>query len=163
MAAKCLEHGPCTGHKKSLIPGWADFSSKIMIDTGDTYRLDFSYTQDDVDLFAKVTGDTNPLHIDKDYAAKTQFKQPIMHGFLSGSIFSRVLGTMFPGEGTVYMKQSMSFQRPMFVDKTYEAVFTVKEADKEKHRAVITTQIIDKETGKATIDGEALVMNKTEI
>lgn len=134
-----------------------------MIEVGTIYTHSFSYTQEEVNLFAKVTGDNNPIHIDTDFAAKTPFKRPIMHGFLGGSIFSKVFGTLFPGEGTIYMKQTMQFLRPMFVNTTYEAQFTVKEVIKEKHRALIETKIIDKNTGDATITGEALVMNTSNI
>ncbi|HAS40321.1 MAG TPA: dehydrogenase [Microscillaceae bacterium] len=134
-----------------------------MIEQNDEFRHSFSFTQEDVAKFAEVTGDNNPIHLDADYAAKTPFSQPIMHGFLAGSIFSKVFGTMFPGEGTIYMKQTMEFRRPMFVDKTYEAVFTVAEVNKEKHRAVVTTKIVNKEDGKETLKGEALVMNTEKI
>lgn len=134
-----------------------------MIEQNDEFRHAFSFTQEDVVKFAEVTGDNNPIHIDADYAAKTPFAQPIMHGFLAGSIFSKVFGTMFPGEGTIYMKQTMEFRRPMFVGKTYEAVFTVTEVNKEKHRAVVSTVIVNKEDGKETLKGEALVMNKEKI
>jgi acyl dehydratase len=130
---------------------------------GDTYHHEFSFSQNDVTQFAHVTGDKNPLHLDADYAATTVFKKPIMHGFLGGSIFSMVFGTLFPGEGTVYLSQSMKFLRPMYVNVTYQAVFTVKEVNYEKNSAVVQTQMIDKDTGKVTIDGEATVMNKTVI
>lgn len=130
---------------------------------GDVFRHEFSFSQDQVVQFAEVTGDRNPLHLDTTYAATTVFKRPIMHGFLGGSIFSKVFGTMFPGEGTVYLSQSMKFLRPMYVDTIYEAVFTVKEVNYEKNSAIVVTQMIDKASGKVTIDGEATVMNKTVI
>ena len=103
------------------------------------------------------------MHLDENFAANTIFKKPIMHGFLGGSIFSKVFGTLFPGEGTIYLKQSMEFLRPMFVDVMYEAIFTVKEILEEKHKAVIETIIRDKDTKKETIKGEALVMNNEKI
>ena len=134
-----------------------------MIEAGSTYSHSFSFTQAEVDLFAKISGDNNPLHINAEFAANTPFKRPIMHGFLGGSIFSKVFGTLFPGEGTIFMKQNMQFMRPMFVDTVYEAQFTVKEVFKEKHRAIIETTIVDKATGLATIIGDALVMNTTKI
>jgi hypothetical protein len=67
---------------------------------------------------------------------------------------------MFPGEGTVYLSQSMKFMRPMYVNTEYEAVFTIKELNLEKNLATVTTQMLDKTSGKVTIDGEATVMNK---
>jgi len=128
-----------------------------------TYKHQFSFTQEQVNDFAKVSGDTNPLHLDAEFAATTPFKKPIMHGFLGGSIFSMVLGTKFPGPGSVYLKQSMEFLRPMYVDNQYEATFTVKEIDVAKNRALIETKIVDLQTNKTTMTGEALIMNKEQI
>jgi acyl dehydratase len=134
-----------------------------MIEQGTTYNHTFRFTQKEVELFAQVTGDKNPVHLDADYAAKTMFKRPIMHGFLGGSVFSKVFGTLFPGEGTIYLKQSMAFLRPMFVDTDYEVKMTVKEVNKEKHRATVETIIADKATGDVVISGEATVMNVEKI
>ncbi len=135
----------------------------MTIEQGTTYTHEFSFTQDEVVQFANVTGDKNPVHLDEAYAANTMFKKPIMHGFLGGSVFSKVFGTLFPGEGTIYMKQSMAFMRPMFVNTTYEVRMTVKEVIKEKHRATVETIIADKATGDVVINGEATVMNVTRI
>ena len=139
-------------------------NSPIMtIEQGTTYNYTFRFTQKEVELFAQVTGDKNPVHLDADYAAKTMFKRPIMHGFLGGSVFSKIFGTLFPGEGTIYLKQSMSFMRPMFVDTDYEVRMTVKEVVKEKHRANVETVIVDKNTNEVVINGEATVMNVERI
>jgi acyl dehydratase len=129
----------------------------------DEYRLTFSYSQEQVNRFAEVTGDNNPLHLDEEYAATTMFKRPIMHGFLGGSVFSKIFGTLFPGEGTIYMNQTMNFMRPMFVDTEYEAVMIITEITREKNRAKVQTQVIDKTTGKVTIDGEATVINPNRL
>ena len=134
-----------------------------MIEENQVYRFPFSFSQADVVQFAQVTGDDNPLHLDAGYAAGTVFKQPIIHGFLGGSVFSRVFGTLFPGEGTIYLKQSMEFVRPMLVDTEYEATFTVKETNREKHQAIITTEIADKRRGKVVVKGEATVMHAEKI
>ena len=124
-----------------------------------TYVHEFSFSQEEVNQFAKVTGDNNPVHTDPDFAAKTMFKRPIMHGMLGAALFSKVFGTLFPGEGTIYLKQSLSFLKPMYVDVIYEAVFTVKEMNKEKNRATVETLIKDKSTGIVCTSGEATVMN----
>ena len=113
--------------------------------------------------FAKVTGDNNPVHLDPAYAAKTFFKKPIMHGMLGASLFSKVFGTLFPGEGTIYLKQSLSFLKPMYVDIDYVAEFIVKEVIKEKNRAIIETILKDKATGLVCTSGEAVVMNVEKI
>ncbi len=134
-----------------------------MIEINQTYSHDFSFSQTEVNQFAQVTGDKNPVHTDADYAAKTMFKRPIMHGMLSASLFSKVFGTLFPGEGTIYLKQSLNFLKPMYVDVTYEAVFTVKEVLKDKNRAIVETIIKDKTTGNVCTSGEATVMNVDKI
>ena len=138
-------------------------TSKEKLNEKDEYRLTFSYSQAQVDRFAEVTGDNNPLHLDEEYAATTMFKRPIMHGFLGGSVFSKIFGTLFPGEGTIYMNQTMNFMRPMFVDTDYEAVMTITEINREKNRAKVQTQVIDKTSGKVTIDGEATVINPNRL
>ena len=134
-----------------------------MIEVNQVYTHSFKFTQDDVNRFAQVTGDNNPVHTDAAFAATTMFKRPIMHGMLGASLFSKVFGTLFPGEGTIYLKQSLSFLKPMYVDVDYEAVFTVKEVIKDKNRAVIETLIRDKSTGNNVTSGEATVMNVNKI
>ncbi len=134
-----------------------------MIQVNDTYAHAFSFTQADIVAFANVTGDKNPVHLDAEFAAPTLFKQPIMHGRLGACIFSKVFGVLFPGEGTIYLKQSLSFLKPMYVNVQYEARFVVKEVMPEKHRAVVETQLIDLTSGAVCTTGEATVMNTTFI
>ena len=134
-----------------------------MIEVNQVYTHDFQFSQEEVNRFAEVTGDKNPVHTDAEYAAKTMFKRPIMHGMLSASLFSKVFGTLFPGEGTIYLKQSLNFLKPMYVDVTYEAVFTVKEVLKDKHRAIVETVIKDKNTGNLCTSGDATVLNNDKI
>ncbi|MFC0183269.1 Acyl dehydratase [Pseudarcicella hirudinis] len=133
-----------------------------MIESGTVYRHKFSFTQDDVILFAKVSGDNNPLHLDAEFAAGTPFKRPIIHGALASSVFSKIMGTEFPGFGSVYLKQTSEYKRPMFVDNEYEAVFTVTAINADKHTAEISTEIFDVQTGKKTTEGSALIMNKDQ-
>lgn len=134
-----------------------------MIHTNDIFKHEFSFSQNDIVKFAEVTGDKNPVHLNAEYAATTMFKVPIMHGMLGASLFSKVFGTLFPGEGTIYLKQSLSFLKPMYVDTIYEAVFKVKEVNVEKHRAIIETLIHEKSTGAICTNGEATVMNVNKI
>ncbi len=131
-----------------------------MIPLGTIFKHSFSFTQNDVILFAQVSGDNNPLHLDAEFAANTPFKKPIIHGALASSVFSKIMGTQFPGFGSVYLKQSSEYLRPMFVDQEYEAIFTVSGINTEKHTAEITTEIFDKTTGKKTTNGLAVILNK---
>lgn len=132
------------------------------MEVNEVYTHNFQFSQEEVNQFAKVTGDNNPVHIDAAYAAKSQFRRPIMHGMLSASLFSKVFGTLFPGEGTIYLKQSLQFLKPMYVDTQYQAVFTVKELIKDKNRAVIET-IIKNPEGFVCTSGEATIMNTEKI
>ena len=126
---------------------------------GFVFEHQFYYNQEQVNAFANATGDQNPIHLDEEYARKTIFKKPIIHGFLGGSVFSKVFGTLNPGEGTIYLKQSMTFHKPMFVDQLYIARFEVIDVISEKNRAVIKTEVLD-QNNNLFISGDALIQNK---
>jgi 3-hydroxybutyryl-CoA dehydratase len=87
-----------------------------MIQLGDIYEHEFSYTQQDVNLYAQVSGDTNPLHIDAEAGKNSMFGRCIIHGFLGGSVFTKIFGALWKADGHVYLKQSMQWLKPMFVD-----------------------------------------------
>ena len=120
------------------------------------FSYSFSFSQDDVLTFANASGDFNPIHLDDEFAKTTIFKKKIVHGFLGGSVFSKVFGTLFPGSGTIYIKQSMTFYKPMFVDQGYVAKFKVIEIDSIKNKALVSTEIYDNENC-LIIGGEALI------
>ena len=124
-----------------------------------SYNYAFSFSQSDVEAFAKASGDFNPIHLDDEYAKKTIFGRTILHGFLGGSVFSKVFGTINPGNGTIYLNQSMSFFRPMFIGERYLATFKVLELITEKSRASLLTEIIDSD-GNVVISGTALIQHK---
>lgn len=123
----------------------------------DNHTEEFSFTQEQVVAFAEISGDKNPIHLDPEFAEKSFFKTTIMHGFLTGSVFSKIIGMYFPGEGSIYLKQDLSFHRPMFVDNIYVATVSITDIDFDKKHLVLNTQITDKNTGKPTISGSALV------
>ena len=134
-----------------------------MIEIEQEYLHEFKFSQNEVLKFAELTGDNNPVHINETYASKTIFKRPVMHGVLGASVFSKIFGTLFPGEGTIYLSQNLNFMRPMYADTEYEAVLTVKEVLKDKHKAVIETIVKDKLTGKICTSGEATIYNVNKI
>lgn len=125
-----------------------------------TFDYPFKFTQDEVVRFAELTGDNNPLHLDAEYAATTNFKRPIIHGMLGATVFTKVLGTQFPGFGSIYLKQTLEFLRPMFVENEYKAVFTIKSIQPEKHIAEISTEIVDLTTKKVVTRGVATMINE---
>lgn len=130
--------------------------NKVILDRVFKYR--FEFIQKDIENFAKASGDFNPIHLDDNYAKKTIFGRTIIHGFLSGSVFSKVFGTIFPGNGTIYLQQNMKFHKPMYIKEPYTAVFTVREIISEKHRAWINTDILNIQ-GETTISGDALIQH----
>lgn len=134
-----------------------------MITLDEIFKHEFSFTQEQVIAFAEVTGDINPIHLDAVYAATTMFKRPIMHGMLGACLFSKVFGTFYPGEGTIYLSQTLAFKRPMYIDTKYEVVFSVKEIIAEKNRATVSTSIVDLESNTIVVTGEAIIMNVNQI
>jgi acyl dehydratase len=132
-----------------------------MIKTNDTYSYNITFNQANVNTFAEITGDNNPIHWDAEFAAKTPFGKPIVHGFYSASVFSMVFGTKFPGEGTIYMYQDMKFMAPVFVDQPYKAKFEVLEVNTEKHVGTIRC-ILEDANGKIVIEGTAKLKNNAQ-
>jgi 3-hydroxybutyryl-CoA dehydratase len=110
----------------------------------------------DIVLFAGVSGDTNPVHLDEDYAKATMFKTRIAHGMLSAGFISTVLGTKLPGPGAIYMSQNLKFKAPVKIGDSVLATCTVTEVIAEKKRAVLST--ICKVGDTVVIEGEAMVM-----
>lgn len=110
----------------------------------------------DIDTFAALSGDTNPVHLDQAYAETTPFKARIAHGMLSVGFISAVLGTKLPGPGAVYMSQTLRFKAPVKIGDTVTATCTVTELIPEKRRAILST--ICKVGDTVVIEGEAMVM-----
>jgi len=123
---------------------------------GMTAELSHTVSEADIVDFARVTGDTNPVHMDEGYAAKTMFKGRIAHGMLSAGYISAVLGTKLPGPGAVYMSQSMMFKAPVRIGDTVLTRVTVKEVIADKKRVRLETVCLV--AGKPVVEGEALLM-----
>ena len=125
---------------------------------GDRAEFEKTVTADDIADFARVTGDTNPLHRDAAYAAKTRFKEPIAHGMLSAGYISAVLGTkLAPSCCAVYVSQSLRFLRPVKVGDTIRAVAEVKGIEPEKRLYTIETDCFN-QNGEPVVKGEAVVL-----
>ncbi|MCZ4696341.1 dehydrogenase [Ancylomarina euxinus] len=126
----------------------------------DFFEMNICYTQEQVNSFATITGDTNPIHIDEDFASKSFFGSRIIHGFLSGSIFSRIIGTYFPGNGSIYLSQSMKFLKPMYTETNYTVRVIIVNCDYEKNRYTLKTTIHNKVSMEEALVGEALIYYK---
>ena len=113
-------------------------------------------TEADIDMFAKVSGDTNPVHLDQAFAEQTPFKTRIAHGMLSAGFISAVLGTKLPGPGAIYMSQTLRFKAPVKIGDHVTATCTVTDVIPEKRRATLST--ICKVGDTVVIEGEAMVM-----
>ncbi|MBT4238640.1 MaoC family dehydratase [Oceanospirillaceae bacterium] len=125
-----------------------------------TIGMESSYqktiTETDIDAFAALTGDTNPVHLDSEYAATTPFKARIAHGMLSAGLISTVLGTQLPGPGCIYLEQQIKFKAPVFIGDTLVATVTVADINQRRGRVSLKTQCFV--NTKLVADGTASMM-----
>ena len=110
-------------------------------------------TDADVREFSEISGDKNPIHLSDEYAKKSRFKKRIAHGLMSASYFSALFGTKLPGEGAIYVSQSLQFKRAVYLGDTVTATVIVKGIDLNKRRVFFRT--VCKVKNKIVIDGEA--------
>lgn len=113
-------------------------------------------TDADIVLYAGVSGDTNPAHLDDEYAAGTMFKTRIAHGMLTAAFISAVLGARMPGPGSIYLSQTLRFRAPVRPGDTVTAECEVTDIDLGKKRVTLKTLCLVK--GKTVVEGEAVVM-----
>ncbi len=112
-------------------------------------------TEADIVLFAAVTGDTNPMHLNEEYARNSRFGERIAHGMLAAGLITKVMGTQLPGPGTIYMSQSLRFRAPVRIGDTVTATVEITALNAEKMRATLRTICCVK--GEPVLEGEALV------
>jgi 3-hydroxybutyryl-CoA dehydratase len=125
---------------------------------GDRAEFTKTVTAADIQKFADVTGDHNPLHSDPEYAKKTRFKECIAHGMLSAGFISAVLGTkLAPHACAVYLSQTLRFLRPVKVGDTIRAVAEVKGVEPEKRMVTLETECFNQD-GDAVVKGEAVIL-----
>ena len=113
-------------------------------------------TETDIVMFAGISGDTNPVHLNEDFASGTMFKGRIAHGILSASFISTVIGTKLPGPGCIYVSQNLKFKAPVKAGDTVEAHCTITELNADKKFVTLKTQCLV--AGKVVFDGEAMIM-----
>ena len=126
------------------------------LNVGDAAEFSKTIAESDVYLFAGITGDLNPAHINEAYAQKTFFKTRIAHGMLSAGFISAVLGNQLPGPGSIYVRQELNFLAPMRIGDTITARVEVMEKNPEKNRVKLRTTCVNQDGTKVT-EGEAVI------
>ncbi len=126
------------------------------IKVGDKASLSKVFTQEDVNQFAKISEDSNPIHLDEKFAAASVFGQRIVHGMLVASLFSGLIGVELPGEGTIYLGQNLSFKAPIPIGEEVTASVEIIKIREDKPIVTLRTLCINSE-GQVVIEGEAVV------
>lgn len=116
-----------------------------------------TFTETDVVLFAGLSGDFNPIHIDEEYAKQTKFKKRIAHGLLTSSLISQLLGMRLPGEGSIYLNQTMRFRLPVYIGDTVTASAMIKEINEEKNTITLVTECHN-QYKQLVLEGEATLL-----
>ena len=127
------------------------------LEVGQSASFSKTVSEADVYLFAGISGDFNPVHVNEEYAKEGMFKKRIAHGILTASFISTVLGTKLPGPGAIYAKQDLKFLAPVFIGDTLTAACTVKEIIVEKKR-VIMDCVVSNQDGASVLTGEATLV-----
>jgi len=140
---------------RSILDGLTGYCIEDLA-VGMTAAFAKTVTEADILMFAGVSGDTNPVHLNEEYARETMFKGRIAHGMLSAALISTVLGTRLPGPGAIYMTQNLRFRAPVRIGDTVTARVTVTELFPEKRRVAVKTEC--RVGSLVVIDGDALLM-----
>lgn len=114
-------------------------------------------SQELVQRFAEVSGDTNPIHLDASYCKDTQFEKPIAHGMLLASFFSKLIAKYYPGEGSIYLQQKINFLKPCFIGDDIIVKVSLITLNKNKYH--LLTQVFNHDD-ELLVDGDALVLKK---
>lgn len=128
---------------------------------GDSASLTRTLSQKDIQLFAVLSGDVNPAHVDKEYAEHDIFHKIVGHGMWSGALISTVLGTQLPGPGTIYVGQTLRFKRPVGIGDAVTIKVTVAEKNAEKHRVILEC-VGTNQKEEVVVQGQAEVVAPTE-
>ena len=129
----------------------------MTLELGQTASLSKTILNEDVEQFARLVGDSNPVHIDDEFAKRTRFGRRIAHGMWAASLISAVLGTQLPGPGTIYLSQSLRFVDPVFIGDTVTAKVTVIKIREDKPIVTMET-ICSNQSGNTVLEGESIVL-----
>lgn len=123
---------------------------------GQSASIKKTFSTEEVNAFAELSLDANPIHLDEEYAEQSMFGRRIVHGFLVGSLISAVFGTVLPGEGAIYLHQEMDFRKPVFHGDEITATVTVTDIRKDKLILCFDTKC-ENDRGEVVIDGKAIL------
>jgi len=127
------------------------------LETGDKASRSLTIRDDTIRAFAEVTGDTNPVHLDDDYAAGTRFGRRIAHGMIAAGLISATLANDLPGPGTVYLNQTLKFKLPVYPGDTLTATVEVLSVRPDKPIVTLST-VCTNQDGEVVLTGEAVVL-----
>ena len=131
------------------------------IEVGESAGLERTLSWRDVELFAVMSGDINPAHVDEEYARSDRFHGIVAHGMWGASLISTLLGTRLPGPGTIYLEQTLRFRHPVSIGDTTTVSVTVASKDRARHRVELDCRCVN-QRGETVIDGTATVLAPTE-
>jgi 3-hydroxybutyryl-CoA dehydratase len=127
---------------------------------GDSAAISRTISDRDVELFAEVSGDYNPVHLDDDFAKTTRFGARIAHGMLTASLLSTVIGTKLPGEGAIYVSQTLFFVAPVYLGDTVTATATITHYEPDRRRMTLAT-VVRNQRGDEVVRGDAVIRYPT--
>ena len=127
----------------------------MKIKKGDKYKKSFLVDDKAINIFAEASKDKNPIHLNEEFAMSTMFKKRIAHGMLIGGYISSILGNDFPGNGTIYLNQTLSFRKPVFIDETVTIIIEVIAVTKKGWLKLTTNCFVNDEI---VMEGSALVI-----
>lgn len=130
--------------------------NQIEFTIGQSASFSRTVTETDFTLFAGLSGDYNPIHVDKEYAKQTFFGERISHGLLTASFLSRLLGMHMPGPGSIYVSQTLNFIKPVYIGDTITAQAEVIKIDKAKRLLTLKTTCVN-QAGSIVLDGEGVM------
>ena len=128
---------------------------------GDRASIIKRFVDEDILIFSELSNDKNPIHLDSNFASKTNFGRKIVHGMLIASLFSGLLGEKLPGKGTIYLGQTITFIKPVFINETVTASVEIKYIRKDKPIYTLKT-ICETNLNGIVVDGEAIVKNSMQ-
>ncbi len=131
------------------------------IEVGESAGLERTLSWRDVELFAVMSGDINPAHVDEEYARSDRFHGIVAHGMWGASLISTLLGTQLPGPGTIYLEQTLCFRHPITIGDTISVSVAVASKDQTHHRVALDCRCVN-QRGETVIDGTAMVLAPTE-